>query len=138
MPGKPRYRVSQVIAALRATKGMVYLTAKKLGCDPETVENYCKRHPSVQAAKEALRGEMVDMAEVKLWQSIQNGETWGIAFCLRTLGRHRGYVERQELTGKDGPLEHDLTVRLEDARERVLDRVAHLALRHAEDATNGH
>jgi hypothetical protein len=45
---------------------------------------------------------MVDLAELKLWQSIQNGEAWGIAFCLKTLGKDRGYVERQEVSGQGG------------------------------------
>jgi len=102
MSGKPRYTTAQVIAALHATKGMVHLAARQLGCDVDTVINYCKRHPTVQAAKEAERGEMVDLAELKLYQSIQNGEAWGITLCLRTLGRDRGYVERQELTGQEG------------------------------------
>lgn len=102
MADKPHYTAAQVIAALRETKGMVFLAAKRLGCTPETVQNYCKRYPSVQAAKVAERGEMVDTAELKLWQSIQNGEAWGIAFCLKTIGKDRGYVERTEQTGKDG------------------------------------
>ena len=45
---------------------------------------------------------MIDTAELKLWQSIQNGEAWGITLCLKTLGKDRGYVERQELSGQDG------------------------------------
>lgn len=99
---KQRYTAQQVIAALQETKGMIFLAAKRLGCDPETIANYCKRYPTVQAAKDAERGEMVDTAELKLWQSIQNGEAWGIAYCLSRLGKDRGYVERTEQTGKDG------------------------------------
>jgi hypothetical protein len=100
-----------VIAALRETKGMVYLAAKRLGCDPDTVKNYCKRYPTVQAAKDAERGEMVDTAELKLWASIQNGEAWGISLALKTIGKDRGYVERTEQTGKDGtPLNEKVIV----------------------------
>jgi hypothetical protein len=102
MANKPRYTAAQVIAALRETKGMIFLAAKRLGCDPDTVQNYCKRYPTVQAAKDAERGEMVDTAELKLWQSIQNGEAWGITLALKTIGKDRGYVERVEQTGKDG------------------------------------
>jgi hypothetical protein len=102
MANKPRYTAAQVIAALRETKGMVFLAAKRLGCDPDTVQNYCKRSPTVQAARDAERGEMVDAAELKLWQSIQNGEAWGIAYCLSRLGKDRGYVERTEHTGAGG------------------------------------
>jgi hypothetical protein len=102
MPGKPRYTAAQVAAALVSTKGLVYLAAKRLKCDVDTVYNYCKRYPSVQAARDAMRGQLVDLAEQKLWESIQSGEAWGITLCLKTLGKDRGYVERQELTGQDG------------------------------------
>jgi hypothetical protein len=102
MPGKPRFTPTQIIAALKKTKGMVYLAAKQLRCDPDTILNYCKRYPAVERAKQALRGEMVDLAEIRLAESIQKGEAWGIAFALKTLGKDRGYVERQELTGQDG------------------------------------
>lgn len=102
MADKLHFTAAQVIAALQETKGMVFLAAKRLGCTPETLQRYCKRYPTVQAAKDAERGEMVDTAELKLWQSIQNGEAWGIAYCLSRLGKDRGYVERTEQTGKDG------------------------------------
>ena len=96
-----RYTPKQVAQALIKAKGMVYIAAKRLGCNPDTIQNYCKRYPSVQAAKEAQRGLMVDLAEVKLLQSIQKGEAWGIAFCLKTLGKDRGYVEQQKLALTD-------------------------------------
>lgn len=99
---RQRYTAAQVAQALTTSKGLVYLAAKRLKCDAETVYNYCKRYPSVQAAREAQRGQMVDIAEQKLWESIQNGEAWGITLCLKTLGKDRGYVERQELGGEGG------------------------------------
>ena len=55
---------------------------------------------------------MVDTAELKLWQCIQNGEAWGITLCLKTIGKDRGYVERQEHTGQDGAPLWEATVGL--------------------------
>lgn len=97
MAGRPRFTTQQVIAALHSTRGMVYLAAKQLKCDPDTVMNYCRRHPSVEAAKSAARGELLDVAELKLWAAIQQGEAWAIAFALKTLGRSRGYGEHLAL-----------------------------------------
>lgn len=102
MANRQHYTAAQIIAALQHTKGMMFLAAKHLGCTHDTILNYCKRYPSVQAAKDAARGEMVDLAEQKLFQSIKKGEAWGITLCLKTIGKDRGYVERQEVTGKDG------------------------------------
>jgi hypothetical protein len=103
MPGrngnKPRFTMDQVSAALVASKGLVFLAAKRLKCDPDTIYNYCKRYPTLASLRQALRGQMVDLAEQKLWESIQKGEPWGVTLCLKTLGKERGYVERQEVSG---------------------------------------
>jgi hypothetical protein len=45
---------------------------------------------------------MVDIAELKLRQQVQDGEAWAVKYILSTKGKSRGYVERQEVTGKDG------------------------------------
>jgi len=96
--------VQQVIDAINAKKGMVYLAADMLGCSHTTVYNYAKRHPTIQYAIDANRGVMLDTAELALWQGIQDGESWAVQFALRTIGRDRGYVERQEkeVSGRDG------------------------------------
>src|SRR5262252_2851356 len=101
-----RYTAAQVIDALTATKGMIYLAAEMLGCNAETIRNYARRYPSVEAAKLALRGRMVDLAELRLHESIERGEPWGISLCLRTLGKDRGYVEQQKLALTDPSGEH--------------------------------
>jgi len=98
----PRYTATQVADALRSTRGMTYLAAKRLGCDPNTIMAYCRRYPTVEQAKQDARGELLDVAEVKLWQAVQEGQHWAICFALRMLGRTRGYTERQELTGDEG------------------------------------
>ena len=102
MACKPRYTAKEVADALTETKGMMFIAAQRLGCTMQTIRNYCERHASVREVVEAQRGQMVDLAELKLWQSIQNGEAWGITLCLKTIGKDRGYVERQEHTGQDG------------------------------------
>ena len=88
--------MQQVIDELNRTKGMVYLAARQLGCHPNTVFNYAKRYKSVKRAIDANRGEVVDVAELKLYEAIRAGEHWAVAFALKTIGKHRGYVERQE------------------------------------------
>lgn len=44
----------------------------------------------------------IDYAESKLLQQIKDGNTTATIFFLKTKGKNRGYVERQEVTGKDG------------------------------------
>ena len=102
MANKKRYTPQQVADALNETRGMVFLAAKKLGCSDDTIYNYAKRYKAVGDALRQQRGQFVDMAELKLWNAVNEGESWAVQFALRTLGKERGYVERQEVTGKDG------------------------------------
>ena len=98
MPGKQRFSARQVIDALRETKGMVSYAARRLQCDIDTIQNYCNRYPSVDAARYEARTELLDLAELKLWAAIQQGEGWAVQFALRSIGRSRGYGERLDLS----------------------------------------
>ena len=124
MTSRQRYTQAQVISALRDTKGMVYLAAKKLGCEAQTIYNYRDRYPAVRAEMEQQDGEVDDAAEMKLYQAIIAGEPWAVQFRLRTKGKGRGYVERvqQEVTGKDGgPLEY--VQRVQELTDSELERI---------------
>ena len=104
MTARQRYTQAQIIDALKETKGMVYLAAKRLGCEAQTIYNYRDRYPAVRAEMEQQDGEVDDAAEMKLYQAIIAGEPWAVQFRLRTKGKGRGYVERvqQEVSGPDG------------------------------------
>src|SRR5580704_15576304 len=106
MAGKKKYTQQQVIDALLATNGLVYLAAEKLGCTSNTIVNYQNRFPKIKATVQERRGRRIDIAEGKLDQAVLAGEPWAIRMMLLTQAKHRGYVERQEVTGGDnGPIE---------------------------------
>ena len=110
MAGKLKFSNADIIKALEEKKGMIYLAAKLIGCHPDTIFKRARRSKAIQAAIDSARGVMLDNAETKLDTAINNGESWAIAFALRTIGRNRGYVERQEVSGADGgPLEIKFT-----------------------------
>lgn len=96
-----RYTAQQVIDAIE--EGMTAVGAARiLGCKHMTVLNYAKRYPTVDAVLKAKRREMVGLAEMGLRRAILAGESWAIAFALKTLGKDDGYTERQEIAGPDG------------------------------------
>jgi hypothetical protein len=95
--GKQRYRAQQVADALTAAKGMVTIAAAQLQCDVDTFLNYWKRYSVCEAAKRHARDEVIDEAELRLWKAIRRDEAWAISFCLRTIGRGRGYGEHLAL-----------------------------------------
>jgi hypothetical protein len=113
-----KYAKQDVIKALEMAKGMTSMAARVLRCRPEVVQAYIDRYPEIAAVQAAQREEMLDMGELALVKAVQQGEGWAIQFLLKTQGKTRGYVERQELTGADGgPIQNEDVTRLSD-RER--------------------
>jgi hypothetical protein len=108
---KEKYTPKEMIDALTAAKGMVYVAARKLECSAQTVYTYAEKYPAVKEAMKQERGLMVDIAEIALYKAVQNGEPWAVSLTLKTIGKDRGYTERQEITGADGG---PLNVRVED------------------------
>ena len=58
--------------------------------------------PTVQDALEDAREAMLDEAENVLYDRVLDGNTAELIFFLKTRGYRRGYVERREISGKDG------------------------------------
>src|SRR3972149_4341127 len=105
-----KYTSEQIIAAIKAVDGLVYLAARKLGCGPKTIYNRAKKTQAIQQAIEDSRGELVDIAEQKMRAAVMDREPWAVALVVHTLGKNRGYVEREEHTGAwGGPIAHRVT-----------------------------
>lgn len=94
-----RYTDAEVCAALTATNGMVYLAAKRLGCGPSSIYRRMEKSAKVKAVVDDSRGELLDTAETALKSAVIAKEGWAVCFTLKTIGKERGYVERQEITG---------------------------------------
>ena len=97
LPMGEKYKADEVIGAIRGTFGIKTAAAEALGCTRQTIDNYIKRHPTIARAYQEERERLLDMAESKFAQAIKGGEWAAISFALRTLGRNRGFVERQEI-----------------------------------------
>jgi predicted transcriptional regulator len=112
MAGKQRFSKATMLAAVHDARGLVNGVARKLGCTPDTVRNYAARYPQIAEAIDDERAAVLDTAELQLITAVEKGAPWAIAFTLKTLGKHRGYVERIEQTGRDGgPIDRRTNVR---------------------------
>lgn len=99
---KEKFTANQIIDALREKHGNLSAAARYLGCDRHTVTRYINTYPTVQAVADEERETLIDFAENQLFKQVQDGNITAIIFTLKTIGKHRGYVERQEVTGADG------------------------------------
>ena len=96
------YQTESMIKALHATRGRIYLAADQLGCDPQTIYNRMEKEPELAEVIRAERERRIDIAETALDRAVIEGEAWAVCFTLKCLAKHRGYVERQEISGVDG------------------------------------
>lgn len=100
---KNQYTAEQMIAAIRATKGQVTLAARHVGCAYKTMRKYIDEYPTVREAYEQEREKMGDAVELALYdEAVNKRNTAALIFLAKTKFKDRGYVERQEHTGKDG------------------------------------
>lgn len=74
----------------------VTATCKALGINRTTFYNWRKRSERLDAMLEEVEESIIDYAESKLVEHIQEGDTTCLIFFLKTKGKKRGYIERVE------------------------------------------
>ncbi len=100
--GAIKTTVADIEPLIAETKGNVAVIARKLGVSRGTIWNRCTESPTLMQALEDARESMIDNAESMLYKKVLSGEdTTALIFFLKTQGRKRGYVERQEITGTE-------------------------------------
>lgn len=109
---------ARIIAAISESSGLLTLAAKKAGLGYSTVWRYTQEFPAVKQAVIEAKERMLDFAEGKLYEKIKSGDNAAIIFYLKTQGKARGYVERQEVTGEGGqPIKTEIIVQSEKSKE---------------------
>lgn len=106
---------SQLIEAIHAKQGVLSQVARALGISLQTIYYHRDRYATVAQAiidaRDTFDTELLDEGEIKLREAVREGRAWAVRYVLSTKGKHRGYVERQEVTGGDGgPLTIRVTV----------------------------
>lgn len=100
--GSNLYHAKQFVEAMPGTGGIISTIAKRVGCDWQTARKYIRTMPTVQKAYDAECEAIIDMAESVVIKKIQSGDSADAKWYLTKKGKQRGYVDRQEITGKDG------------------------------------
>lgn len=91
-----------VAVSLIVRKGNITRVAADIKRSRRVAETYITRNMQLQELQDDLYESFVDMAEEKAKELALLGDGSQLRFILGTLGKKRGYVTRQEVTGKDG------------------------------------
>jgi len=96
------YKEEDILKALKASRGIVSAAARRMGMTRRQLTRRVKSSEKLKEARDDARAEFCDLAESKLVENVEAGNVPSVLFALKCLGKDRGYVERSEVTGKDG------------------------------------
>lgn len=91
-----------IIEALEQSLGVVTTACKKVGIGRTTFYQWLKDDEEFKKQVDDIGNIALDFAESQLHKQISDGNTSATIFYLKTKGKKRGYIERQEITGADG------------------------------------
>lgn len=101
-----------ILQALEKSLGVVTTACQKTGVSRATFYRWLKEDAEFATNVQAIQDVALDFAESKLFEQIQDGSTAATIFYLKTKGKRRGYVERQELehSAGDKPVRINLVI----------------------------
>ena len=92
----------ELIEAMEHCHGIVSDACLSVGVSRVTYYGYYKNDPEFKTAIDEIEGAVLDYVEGKLFKLIEKGDVASTLFYLKTKGKKRGYIERQEITGAEG------------------------------------
>jgi len=86
-----------MLEALEKSLGIVTSAVQIVGIERKTHYNWMKSDMQYKAAVESIADKALDFAETHLHALIKDKNPAAVIFFLKTKGKARGYVERQEI-----------------------------------------
>ena len=86
-----------MIESLEKSLGIVTSACKSVGISRETHYRWMREDEKYKESVEDLANVALDFAESQLHQQIKGGNPSSTIFYLKTKGKKRGYIERQEI-----------------------------------------
>jgi hypothetical protein len=130
--GNRKYTPAQIIKAIEGTGGIIaqaIIRASKIHPDGqmmsrETFLRYKNEYPEIAKALEDAKEATLDLAESKLMSLVSKEDLGAICFYLKTQGKRRGYIERQELdhggkVGIEGKIHFDAKAMTDEQLQEV-------------------
>lgn len=102
MQTKSNILKNNLLEALEQSLGIVTTACKKVGCARSTFYEYYNKDIKFKNAVDELQNMTLDFAESQLHKQIKDGNTTATIFYLKTKGKKRGYIERQEIQMEGG------------------------------------
>ena len=109
-----------IIDALEKSLGVVTTACKNVGIGRTIFYEWMKDDQDFEKRVTEIQDIALDFAESQLHKQIGEGSTAATIFYLKTKGKKRGYIERQEITGADG-LPTNFQIEIIDSANEIKD-----------------
>lgn len=86
-----------MLVALEKSLGIVSTACKEIPISRQTHYRWQTEDEEYKRAVDDISETAIDVAESELHKLIKKGDTTAIIFYLKTKGKKRGYIERQEV-----------------------------------------
>jgi len=97
------------IKAFKKSAGNIAKACDVAGIARSTYYEWMGKSDIFKKEVEDVKEGLIDFAESQLMKNIKDGKETSLIFFLKTQGKKRGYVEKQEIE-HDGGTENNLTV----------------------------
>lgn len=97
MQNRTEHHKKALLEALEKSLGIVTVACKQIGVGRTTFYEYYNNDPEFKKEVDGLKDVALDFAESKLHSRIKDGSDTAIIFYLKCQGKHRGYIEKQEI-----------------------------------------
>jgi hypothetical protein len=87
----------QLLKIIKQTGGIVRNICEATKISRQAFYQRLHKSEELQQALSDAREEIIDFCEQKLVELVKAGEKNAIFFLLKTLGKNRGYIEKQEI-----------------------------------------
>ena len=94
---KSNTKKEAMLEALDKSLGIVSTAAKMVGIDRSTHYAWMNSDEEYKKAVDSIQDSVLDFAESHLYKLVKEGNPAATIFFLKTKGKKRGYIERQEI-----------------------------------------
>lgn len=94
---KMQHNKKRLLKALQKNMGIVTKACDDVGLNRSTFYGYYKDDKQFADDVDSMNDYVLDFAESKLLENIEEKKETSIIFYLKTKGRNRGYIERKEV-----------------------------------------
>jgi hypothetical protein len=107
------------IEAYQKSFGNISQSCKAIGIARQTYYNWLEQDEEFKIELKSVEPSelFLDFLESKLIERVNKGDTTATIFALKTKGKSRGYIERQEITGAEGTKLFEIEIIKNEAKD---------------------